>query len=172
MPQHIACRSCGAQVTQSQGAINRALREGKPLYCDRTCAGMARRVSASQKKRSKRAYDARRRVEKAAEIRAQKAAYYQRTHDPEKERERRRAGMDRHVEYCRQPAYVNYKAAYDRERRAQEYGPFADAYLLLLELEREIRSRATWVERARARGYFTRASQQRRRELWLATIRN
>lgn len=156
-------------VRQSQGSINRAVREGKPLYCDRTCAGLARRISSSQKKRRKSLYDARRRTELAAEISAQKQAYYQRTRNPEKEREYRRANMDRHVEYCRQPEYVEGKAVYDQERRAAEYGPYADAYLLLLDLEREVRSRATSYERRVARGYYTRAAQQRRRDLCLPT---
>ncbi len=159
-------------VQQAQGAINRAIREGKPLYCDRTCAGLARRISAGQKKRRKSVYDARRRAERAAEISAEKRAYYQRTRDPEKERERRRANMHRHVEYCRRPEYVEGKAAYDLDRRAAEYGPYADAYLLLLDLEREIRSRATSYDRRVARGYYTRAAQQRRRDLCLPTSRN
>lgn len=162
------CGSCGATVRQPQGAINRAIRQGKPLYCDRACAGRARQVSQSHKKRRKAEYDARRRAEKATEISAQKRAYYQRTRDPERERERRRANMSRHVEYCRRPEYKAAKAEYDRERRAKDYGPYGDAYLLLVDLEREIRSRATWTERAKARGYFTRTAQQRRRELWLA----
>lgn len=161
------CGSCGAAVRQSKGSINRAVREGKPLYCDRVCAGHARRVSSSYKKRKKAEYDTRRRTEKAAEISAHKREYYQRTRNPEKERALRQANMERHVEYCRQPEYKAGKAEYDRERRAEEYGPYGDAYLLLLGLEREIRSRATSYERRRARGYYTRTSQQRRRELWL-----
>jgi hypothetical protein len=168
-PDQPLCRSCGATVRQSQGSINRALREGKPLYCDRVCAGVARRVSASYKKRKKAAYDAGRRIEKAAEISAQKRDYYQRTRNPEKERVRRQANMERHVEYCRQPEYKAAKAEYDRERSAKEYGQYGAAYLLLLDLEREIRSRATSYERYKARGYYTRAAQQRRRELWLTT---
>lgn len=163
------CRSCGAPVKQSQGSINRALRDDKPLYCDRVCAGLARRVSSSYKKRKKALYDAHRRTEKAAAISAQKRAYYQRTRNPEQERQRRQANMERHVEYCRQPEYKAVKAEYDRERRAQEYGQYGAAYLLLLDLEREIRSRATSYERYKARGYYTRTSQQRRRDLWLTT---
>lgn len=133
---------------------------------------MARRVSTTYKKRRKSDYDARRRIEKGAELRAQKRDYYQRTRNPEKERERRQAGMARHVEYCRRPEYKAAKADYDSARRAQEYGPYADAYLLLLDLEREIRSRATSYERRKARGYYTRDAQQRRRQLWLTTSRN
>lgn len=163
------CQYCGGVVQQSQSSVRRAIREGRPLYCDRVCVGLARRVPSDEKKEAKRIYDARRRVERAAELRAEKAAYYQRTRDPAKEREYRRAHMGRHLEYCRRPEYVAYKKDYDRELRAEEYGEFAEAYLLLLDLEREIRSRATAYERRKARGYYTRSAQQRRRELWQAT---
>lgn len=163
------CQHCGEVVRQSQSSIRRAVREGKPLYCNRVCSGLARRVPPDEKKEAKRVYDAQRRVELATEIRVQHAAYYQRTRDPAKERGYRQANMGRHVEYCRRPEYRAYKADYDRELRAAEYGDYAEVYLLLLDLEREIRSRATWRERARARGYYTRSAQQRRRELWQAT---
>jgi hypothetical protein len=160
-------------VRQSQSSIRRAVREGKPLYCNRVCSGLARRVPPDEKKETKRVYDARRRVELATEISVKKAAYYQRTRDPAKERGYRRANMARHVELCRRPEYRAYKADYDRELRAAEYGEYADAYLLLLDLEQEIRSRASSYERRRARGYYTRSAQQRRRELWqAATARN
>lgn len=160
------CGYCGAVVQQSRSSINRALRAGKPLYCDRACSGLARRVPAEQKREAKRVYDAQRRIEKATEIRAKKSDYYRRTRDPDKERARRARNMGRHAEYCRQPDYRAYKADYDREYGAREYGEYAEAYLLLLDLEREIRSRATWYERAKAKGYYTRSAQQRRRELW------
>lgn len=173
MTERHSCHHCGAVVKQPQNSIRRAIREGKPLYCDRVCSGMARRVPLGQKKEAKRVYDAQRRIDNVAEIRAQHAAYYQRTRDPAKERERRRANMGRHVEYCRRPEYRDYKADYDRELRANEYGEYGEVYLLLLDLEREIRSRATGYERRRARGYYTRTAQQRRRELWqAATARN
>lgn len=162
------CEYCGVKVKQSQSNIRRAIREHKPLYCDRACAGLARRVSLEQKKDQKRIYDAQRRVDLADEISAQRAAYYQRTRDPAKERARRAAHMDRHVEYCRQPEYRAYKKDYDQQRSAQQYGEYADAYLLLVDLEREIRSRSTHYERLKARGYYTRTAQQRRRELWNA----
>lgn len=166
------CQHCGEVVRQSQSSIRRAIREGKPLYCNRVCSGLARRVPPDEKKEAKRVYDARRRVELAIEISARKQAYYQRTRDPAKERERRRANMGRHVELCRRPEYRAYKADYDREVRAAEYGDYAEVYLLLLDLEREIRSRASSYERRRARGYYTRSAQQRRRELWQQVTRN
>ena len=162
------CGYCRAIVPQAQGSIRRAVREGKALYCDRSCYGMARRspLTPDQKKEAKRVYDAQRRTEKRAEISAKKAEYHRRTYDPDKERERRAQNMGRHIENCRRPEYRAYKADYDRERRAREYGDYADAYLLLLDLERELRKRATGYERRKARGYYTRSAQQRRRELW------
>lgn len=166
------CGHCGRVVQQPQGSIRRALRKGKPLYCNLTCFGAARRVPPERKKEAKRVYDAQRRVEKGAEIRARKREYYRRTFDPAKARARRLAKMDRHVEYCRRPEYRTYKADYDRQRNAAQYGEYAEAYLLLLDLEREIRSRATHYERLKARGYYTRAAQQRRRELWRVMQRN
>lgn len=165
------CNYCGTSVSQSQSSIRRALREGKPLYCDRACSGMARRVPPERKKEAKAVYDAQRRIDKATEISAKKAAYFQRTYSPAKAREHRAKNMDRHVKYCRQPEYRAYKADYDRQHRAKEYGEYAEAYLLLLDLEREIRSRATYYERLKTRGYYTQSAQQRRRELW-QTIRN
>ncbi len=167
-PTRAFCGYCGGEVRQSQSSIRRAIRESKPLYCDRACAGLARRVSLEQKKEQKRIYDAQRRIEQANQLRGKRAAYYQRTRNPAKEREHRAAHMDRHVEYCRQPEYRAYKAAYDRQSRAQQYGEYTDAYLLLRDLERELRSRATSYERRKARGYYTRTAQQRRRELWQA----
>jgi hypothetical protein len=129
---------------------------------------MARRstLTPAQRKAEKSAYDAQRRADKGPDISAKKAAYHRRTYDPAKARHRRARNMDQHIEYCRKPEYRAYKADYDREYRAREYGEYAEAYLLLLDLERELRERATWYERNKAKGYYTRSAQQRRRELW------
>lgn len=51
--------------------------------------------------------------------------------------------MDRHVEYCRRPDYRAKKREYDRRLRAREYATFADAHMLLVDIEREVRSRIT-----------------------------
>ena len=64
------------------------------------------------------------------------------------------------------------KSDYDKQHRASEYGEFADTYLLLLEVEREIRSRATHYERRVANGYYTRSAQARRRALCQLSKKN
>jgi len=164
------CAQCGIEANRSSGNVNRALRIGAPLYCGKACAGLARRnknpLTGDERKARKAAYDVKRRAEMAEEIKKKKADYYQRTRDPEKEREIRKQNMGRHVEYCRRPEYRSKKAAYDRERRLAEFGPLADVVPLLEELEREIRSRASSYEVRVANGYYTRSSQNRRRALW------
>lgn len=80
--------------------------------------------------------------------------------------------MARHVAYCRRPEYKAKKKEYDRKRRAKQYGQFAGAYGLFLELQREVRRQLPdKYERLKAKGYYTRSAQQRRRELWRAMTR-
>jgi hypothetical protein len=170
----VACAQCRAKFDANSSRVGRATRDGAPLYCGTACAGLARRtpkLPEAERKAAKAQYDREYRERNAEKRRQQKAEYYQRTHDPEKEREIRKARMPQHVEYCRRPEYKEWKSAYDTKHRAAEYGPFADAYLLLLDLEREMRQQASGYERRRQKGYYTRNAQKRRRELWQAMQR-
>jgi hypothetical protein len=115
----IKCAFCCGAGWKIPGHINRAIVAGAKLYCSRHCAGMARRLSISvqEKKAAKAEYDLKYRAKmESEELRARKAAYYQRTRDPEKERTKRKARMHLHVEYCRRPEYRAQKSVYDRER--------------------------------------------------------
>lgn len=165
----IACARCGRQKVKRTGCVNRARAAGSKLYCGRRCSGMARRIerSIADKKSAKAAYDRGYRARDPQRRRADKAAYYQRTRDPVKERARRQARLQEHrayiTAYNADPANKAAKAEYDRDFRAAEYGEFAEAHKLLVQLEREIRSRATKYERAVARGYYQRCAQQRKR---------
>lgn len=141
------------------------------LYCGRRCFGLARRTGKSKRVRvaEKAAYDKRYRADNADRLKADKAAYFQRTYDPVKARKDRKKTMARHVAYCRRPEYKAKKKEYDRKLRAKQYGQFADAYSLFLELQREVRRQLPdKYERLKAKGYYTRSAQQRRRELWRA----
>src|SRR5258708_23138469 len=72
-------------------------------------------------------------------LRAEKAAYFQRTYDPVKAAVERRKIMPRHVEYCRQPEYVAWKRGYDRTYRAKkDFGPFWEAALLVEDIGNEV----------------------------------
>jgi len=103
--------------------------------------------------------------EKDEKIKKAKAENYQKNRDPEKERIKRKENMHRHVEYCRKPEYKAKKSDYDKKKRLDEYGYFSECKKLLMELEKEIRSRITRYEIYVANGRFTRSAIERRREL-------
>lgn len=171
-----SCHWCGKSLDLSdlktRARFYKARNAGLNLYCDRACAGMARRnhnpPTEVQRKEAKRLYDAQRRSERLEELRKQKRDYYVAN------RERilaqmvayRKEHMPRHVEYCRRPEYREWKKGYDHKHESSKYGEFGDEFRLLQELEKEIRSRATAYELLVAKGYYMRSSQQRRRELW------
>lgn len=137
------------------------------MYCDRACAGVARRKeqTAEEKRAAKAEYDARRRVEKAEEIRAAKRARHLATYDPAKAREHRKSRMAAHVEYCRRPEYRQWKKQYDRKYRCQrEYGPFWEAATLLLDVQEEVHARATDYEIRTQNGTLNKALQRRRQD--------
>jgi hypothetical protein len=96
----------------------------------------------------KASYDRKRREANMDRLRAEKKAYYARTGPlrRDKERETRKKRMPKHIEYCRQPEYVAWKKEYDAKYRAKEFGEFDEAYMLLVSLEKEIRTRITRAE--------------------------
>ena len=116
-----------------------------------------------QKKYAKAVYDARRREELADKLKAEKAAYHQRTYNPEAAAKYRASRMHMHVAYCRQPEYRAKKQTYDRRHLAQKhYGDFADAALILLDLEREVIAQMPRTEIAAANGTLNKKLQRSR----------
>lgn len=170
----VTCAHCGARFDKRGVEVRRRRRvdPGYRFYCGRTCFGLARRVerTISEKKARKAAYDLERRNGPARErILAEKRERHRRTYTYESGRAFRASRPGYHTEYCRKyfkdPERKAAKIAYDRERRsALQYGPFADAAMLLVDLEKEIRHREPdKYERAKARGYYERTAQQRKR---------
>ena len=90
-------------------------------------------------KEAKAEYDRKYRKKNRARIKARQAAYFQSTYDPVKAAKERQKKMPEHVEYCRRPEYKAWKKKYDRKRQLSKYGEFAEAYNILLLLEKEIR---------------------------------
>lgn len=138
------CAHCGKPHGKSVSAINRAVKAGLLLYCNRTCAGLAHRKEKTpeQKKEEKRLYDLNYRATSPT-LKARKAAYYQKTKDPVKEAAKRKERMPQHVEYCRRPEYKAWKRNYDQQYLAQkQYGEFGPAVIALRELEQEVADRA------------------------------
>jgi hypothetical protein len=129
-------------------------------------------LTDAERKEKKRLYDIEYRAKNLAAIKIKKAAAYALNPNREKEREYRKKNMHKHVEYCRSPEYKAYKAEYDRKKRFEEYGPFAEAAMVLESLEKEISTQASRYEIYIANGRFTRSAQRRRRELWLLKKQN
>lgn len=160
------CDHCSGVFDVSTGHYNRAKARKARLFCSRECSGLGRRVDRSdaEKKRLKAEYDRSRRERLADLIKAEKAAYYQRTKDPKKEAEARKKRMPRHVEYCRRPEYVKWKREYDRLYRAKKhYGEFAECFLLTQDIRQECLERQTDYEIRLAAGTLNK-SQQRKRD--------
>jgi hypothetical protein len=144
----VRCDYCCRNTEKRATEVNRARKIGAALYCDRACAGMARRVPQTKAERveAKRLYDAEYRRKNRAMLKAKKRAYFQRTYDPVEAARERKKRMHLHVEYCRQPRYKAWKREYDLKYRASEYGPFAEAYMLALNLNREVKARMSNYE--------------------------
>lgn len=175
----VRCFTCNAPVVKHPSEINRARKYGRRLFCDKDCAGIARRTidarTDTEKKLDKREYDMRYRARNRSLLKTKKAAYYQRTRNPEKERAKRRARMAWHVEYCRKyysdPERKAAKVEYDSARRSRlQYGYWAECHRLYVELCREIRRlEPNKYERLKARGYEFNKAKNRRRACAIAT---
>lgn len=160
------CKYCGKPTHQSWGAINRALKLAKPIYCNKICAGLGRRTGKTpeEKKAEKRLYDMNYRATNPT-LKSRRAAYYQRTKDPVKEAEKRKVRMPKHVEYCRRPEYKAWKKDYDKRFLAKKkYGEFAEAAILLNELESEVNTRSEDRFQRYAMNGILNKKQTRRRE--------
>lgn len=161
----IICPHCRKTKDKPAGAVNRARAIGAPIYCGRRCAGLGRRKhkTKAQKVEEKRLYDEAYRVKNREMLKAKKAQRHKLTYDPVKAAKVRKKRMPYHVQYCRRPEYVRWKREYDRQYRAKEFGPFAEAYLLTVDLNREVKNRSSNYEIRQQNGTGNK-TQKRRRE--------
>lgn len=164
----VVCEHCGKSIERRAGHVNRARKVGAKQYCNKTCFGLANRSpiqkTKEQKAAEKRAYDIEYRRKNLAVIKARKRAYFDRTYDPVKAAIERKKIMPRHVEYCRRPEYRAYKKGYDRQYRAnKDFGPFADCFLLLTDIDKEVNARMTDYDVRLANGTLNKR-QERKRE--------
>jgi hypothetical protein len=159
------CFTCGAQLNKSPSATNRAQREGRPLFCNKVCFGLSRRVerSAEQKKEEKRLYDIAYRDKNLKAIKAKKAAAFQRDYDPVKAAVHRKENMHKHIEYCRRPEYRKWKAEYDQKYLAKkEFGEFWEAAIAVYKIEAEVDSRMTRYEVYQSNGTINKTQKRKR----------
>ncbi len=161
------CPSCGNITAKPAQAINRSRRIGAPIYCSRECAGIARRCHKTKAQRieEKRLYDIEYRRVHQGLLKTKKAERHRRTYDPVKAARERKKRMPRHIEYCRKPKYKRWKSEYDRKYRAlKSFGPFAEAFLLLTELDKRISERISDYEARKENGTLAKIQQRRRQD--------
>jgi hypothetical protein len=160
----IRCAHCRKPSDKRSCDVRRAREAGLNIYCNRHCAGLGRRSdkTKAQKVAEKREYDAAYRQKNLTTLKAKKREYFKRTYDPVKAAVERKKRMPRHVEYCRRPEYKAWKREYDRRYRAAEFGEFAEAYMLTIDLNREIKGRMTNEEIAHSNGTQNKTQRRRR----------
>lgn len=132
----VKCRYCGKEVEKDLGDVNKANKICAPIYCDKKCAGLARRTSIEEKKKVKAAYD--KALSQTSERQAARKRYFQKSYksNPEKYREIRKNKYQKHLEYLHTEKYKEWKKLYDEKHLAKKYyGVFWESALLLKELE-------------------------------------
>lgn len=158
------CDYCKTEFYKSVGHYNRAKKINAPLYCNKTCAGLGRRKNrpVEEKKRLKSEYDKQYRLANLERLRREKKEHYEKNKPAilEQMKVYRKKRMPKHVEYCRQPKYREYKKEYDKRYRAKkDFGDFAEAAIILNDIETIIDSR----EAFRIKGKFNYNTQKRKR---------
>jgi hypothetical protein len=161
------CARCGKLCDKEVGHVNRSAKIGAPIYCGRACSGLARRklvvMTTAEKREAKAEYDLMYRNKNAELLKAKKSAYFQKSYNAKEAAKIRKSRMHLHVQYCRRPEYRKKKAVYDRRHLAiKTYGPFAEAYLQLREVEKEIDCQASRYEVYQANDTLNKAQQRRR----------
>ena len=130
------CPVCQNAFKKTLGHYNRAMKQGLNVYCNRTCAGIGRRTSVEEKKAVKAAYD--KKIYNTPERQEARKRYFQKSYkaNPEKYKAIRKAKYPKHLEYLQNPKYKAWKKEYDKKHLAKkDYGAFAEAAILLKELE-------------------------------------
>ena len=171
MKVEIVCSYCGKVEQKDVSAINLARRIGSPLFCSRQCSAERRRINrpVAERKRLKSEYDAKRREVLHDELCAKKREHHRLTYDPVKARAYRKHRAFDHTAYCRRyyadPVKKAGKFEYDVQRRGREYAEYMEAWRLLIELERTIRTMVPdRYERQKNRGYFLKINERKRHD--------
>ena len=129
------------------GQRNKSILLWLPIYCNKKCAGLGRRSKETpeQKRDIKSWYDMFLRESMTEDEKIFESfsglVYFHMDYkaNPDKYKEWRNKRMPKHVEYCRQPDYKEYKKGYDELYRAKkDYGEYWEAAIVLKNLDEEI----------------------------------
>lgn len=140
----VNCSYCDKEVNKPAGDVNRSKKIGAPLFCDKKCSGLGRRLNKTKAQliEDKRLYDLEYRNKNKAMLKAKKAEAFKRNYDPVKAAVKRKERAHLHVEYCRRPEYRAWKKKYDRVHRAKkDYGDLWEIQILAMEIQDEVESR-------------------------------
>ncbi|WP_299116869.1 hypothetical protein [uncultured Winogradskyella sp.] len=105
----VKCSYCNKDIEKQTGHVNRAIKNGNNIYCNRKCSGLGRRngKSKEQLKEEKRLYDKKYRENNLEKLKAKKKAYYDANAKEIYKRNRVKKDNDearaKHAEYCRRP---------------------------------------------------------------------
>lgn len=158
------CGYCGNGIEKQTGHYNRAIKLGLKVYCDRKCFGLGKRIekSSEQKKKEKAEYDKTYRATSPT-LKKRKADFHKKTYNPQRQKEINRQRYPSHLEYLRQPKYRDYKKRYDQKYRTNKlYGEFAEAAIILAELERLLPSKQIKYDN----GVTIKKQSQKRKRKW------
>ena len=132
------CAYCKKEAELRTGDVNRAKKLGVPIYCNRVCAGLGRRVNrtAEEWKKIKADYDRQRRIDLADELKAKQKAYNESPAGRATQKRHRDKSKDYHKAYIQSDRYRQWKKEYDEKYVAQtNYGEFWEASIILNKIE-------------------------------------
>ena len=165
------CKHCGIEFEKSVGHLNRANKEGRPVFCTMEHFRLSRRIERSdeEKKAIKAAYD---KVYHKTEKRKASARKYNATPAGRAMQKRQRdKNKQSHLEYCRTPEYRARKVKYDQEHRSKKlYGEFWESAILLEEIDKHITAVADKHNLRIINGTFNKSI--RRKRQWLRLLKN
>lgn len=153
----------------NRGQRLRSIRLGLPIYCNKKCAGLGRRIDETpeEKRENKMWYDLFIKESMTEDEYwldyLQRSLYYVMDYEanPEKYRQERKRNQSTHNEYCRQPEYKKWKKGYDEQYRAKKYyGDWWEAAIALKNLDKEIDYR----ESKRQNKIYNKSTSRRKRK--------
>lgn len=137
----VICPYCRNESEIRTGNVNRAKKLGVPIYCNRTCAGLARRINRTPEewKQIKAEYDKKRRAELKDILKAKQKAYNESPRGRAMQKRQREKRKELHAQYIKSDRYKEWKKEYDEKYHAKyNYGEFWEAAIALKNVEDEI----------------------------------
>lgn len=160
----IICNHCGKPSDKKAAYVHRAIKIGAPQYCDKTCAGLARRDNKTKQQKivEKSEYDRQYRAKNVELLKQKKEIYNQSSAGRAMQKRARDKRKEYHKEYIRTESYRKWKHQYDAMYNAKTaFGEFWEASLILEKICQVVDNR----EAVKLKG--TVAKTQKRKRAWL-----